>query len=175
MRVPLVVCLPGEPARAVARSAHVDVLPTLAAIAEARLNTAVAAQVEGRSLLPLLKDPGAEWPDRTLFTHVGRWPRGTDPQEYKYRQCSIRTPRWHLVCTADDGRKAWQLFDLAADPGEKTDVAAAHPGVVRDLDAAYDAWWASVQPQLVNENAVAPAVNPFKELFEKQFGPAAAK
>jgi hypothetical protein len=31
-------------------------------------------------------------------------------------------------------------------------------------------WWVSVQPQLVNENAIGPKANPFKELYEKQFG-----
>ena len=45
-----------------------------------------------------------------------------------------------------------------------------HPDVVKELDAAYDKWWDSVQPQLVNENAVGPKVNPFKELYWKQFG-----
>jgi arylsulfatase len=49
-------------------------------------------------------------------------------------------------------------------------VAAQHPEVVKELDAAYDQWWDSVQPQLVNENAVGPAVNPFKALYWKQFG-----
>jgi arylsulfatase len=39
-----------------------------------------------------------------------------------------------------------------------------------ELDAAYDKWWDSVQPCLVNEDAVGPKVNPFKELYEKQFG-----
>jgi arylsulfatase len=62
------------------------------------------------------------------------------------------------------------LFDVKADPGEKTDVAAADPDVVEELDAAYDKWWDSVQPQLVNENAVGPKVNPFKELYWKQYG-----
>ena len=38
--------------------------------------------------------------------------------------------------------------------------------------AAYDRWWASVQPQLVNEKAIGPGINPFKELYEKQFGKA---
>lgn len=41
---------------------------------------------------------------------------------------------------------------------------------VNALDAAYDKWWDSVQPQLVNENAVGPKVNPFKELYWQQFG-----
>ena len=62
------------------------------------------------------------------------------------------------------------MFDVKADPGEKKDVAADHPDVVKELDAAYDKWWDSIQPQLVNENAVGPKVNPFKELYWKQFG-----
>ncbi|HXJ62006.1 MAG TPA: hypothetical protein VNU68_35665 [Verrucomicrobiae bacterium] len=31
-------------------------------------------------------------------------------------------------------------------------------------------WWTSVQPMLVNEKAVGPRLNPFKELYWKQFG-----
>ena len=58
---------------------------------------------------------------------------------------------------------------MKADPGEKTDVAAAHPDVVARLDAAYDKWWAETAPLMVNEKAVGPAVNPFKELYWKQF------
>ena len=66
--------------------------------------------------------------------------------------------------------KVWQLFDVKADPGEKTDIADKHPDVVKKLDAEYDAWWATLPPYLVNEAAIGPKVNPFKELFEKQFG-----
>jgi arylsulfatase len=130
----------------------------------------VKAQVEGRDLWPLLKDPAAAWPDRVLFTHVGRWPKGADPDAHKYRGCSVRSPRWHLVSDTKDGQKGWQLFDVPADPGEKTDVAAAHADVVIELDAAYDRWWASLPKFLVNEKAVGPKENPFKELFWKQFG-----
>jgi arylsulfatase len=42
--------------------------------------------------------------------------------------------------------------------------------VVRELDAAYDRWWDSVLPGMVNENAIGPKGNPFRELYEKQFG-----
>ena len=41
---------------------------------------------------------------------------------------------------------------------------------VKELDAAYDKWWDEVLPCLENEDAVGPAVNPFKELYWKQFG-----
>ena len=82
----------------------------------------------------------------------------------------MRNRRWHMVCASKSGERQWQLFDVKADAGEKNDVAAAHPDVVEELNAAYDKWWDSVQPQLVNENAVGPKVNPFKELYWKQLG-----
>ncbi len=151
-------------------AAHIDVFPTLAAIAGAKPTAAVKAQVEGRSLVPLLLDPKAAWADRTLFTHLGRWPKGAKPAEHKYAGCGVRRERWHLVHPAQKGNKRWQLFDVPADPGEKSDVADRHPGVVKRLETAYDRWWESVQPGLVNEDAVGPKVNPFKELYWKQFG-----
>jgi arylsulfatase len=150
--------------------AHIDVFPTLAELAGARLSDEVGAQVEGRSLVPLLRDPKAVWQDRLLFTHVGRWPKGARPAAYKYAHCGVRGPRWHLVCDSPDGSKRWQLFDVMADPGEKKDVASAHPEVIANLEGAYDRWWDSVQAGLVNEDAVGPKVNPFKELYDKQFG-----
>ncbi len=151
-------------------TAHIDFFPTVAAIAGAKLSDEVKRQVEGRSLVPLLRDPKAEWPDRLLFTHIGRWPKGAKPADYKYAHCSVRSPRWHLVCDTQDRAKRWQLFDVKADPGEKVDVSDKHPEVVKELDAAYGKWWESVQPTLVNEDAVGPKASPFKELYEKQFG-----
>lgn len=150
--------------------AHLDVFPTLMDIAGIKLDGQLATQVEGRSLIPLLQQLNSDWPERTLITHVGRWPKGADSQEFKYRNCSVRTPRWHLVRAGDQLQANWQLFDLVSDPGEQIDVAAAHPQQVAQLDREYSLWWESVQPQLVNENVVGPDVNPFKADFQKQFG-----
>ena len=147
-------------------TAHIDFFPTLAALAAAKPDAKVSAQVEGRSLLPLLEKADAAWPERTLFTHSGRWPAGAAPSTGKYKNCSVRTPRWHLVNLGP----AWQLFDVQADYGEQTNVAETQPQVVAEMSAAYEKWWDSVQPQLVNENAPVPAVNPFKALYWKQFG-----
>ena len=159
-----------EPGDCAALTAHIDFFPTLAAIAGAKPDAVVQRQVEGRSLVPLLENPKAPWAERTLFTHVGRWPKGMAPGEWKFKMGSARTPRWHLV-SPDGARDAkWQLFDVQADYSEKTDVAAQHPEVVKQLGARYDAWWADVQPLLVNEQAVGPKINPFKELYWKQFG-----
>jgi len=145
-----------------ALTAHVDVFPTLAEITGARLNDDVKKQVEGRSLLPLLKNPKAEWADRTLVHHVGRWAKGKAAQS-KYAKCSIQNSRFTLVNNEE-------LYDLKADPGETKNVIAEHPELVAKLRTAYDQWWNEAQPLLVNENVVGPKMNPFKALYWKQFG-----
>jgi len=150
-------------------AAHIDFFPTLAEIAGAKLSDEVRKQVEGRSLVTLLQNPKADWTDRTLFTHVGRWPKEAKVDDHKFDDCSVRTPRWHMVSAAKDKGK-WQLFVVAKDPGEKLDIAEKHPAVVKALSAEYDAWWASLPPYLVNEDATPPKENPFKELYWKQFG-----
>jgi arylsulfatase A-like enzyme len=155
-------------------TAHIDVLPTLAEITGTKLKGKVAKQVEGRSLVPLLKNPDAPWPDRVLVAHRGRWAHGK-AAESKYLHCSIRNTNWQLVCDTKDGSKHWELFDLKADPGEKHDVAAEHPEIVKQLETAYDKWWEEILPGLENENAVGPKENPFKELYWKQFGGGPAK
>jgi arylsulfatase A-like enzyme len=145
-----------------ALTAHIDLFLTLAEVAGATLSDDVKKQVEGRSLVPLLKDPKAEWADRTLVTHVGRWPKGQAAQS-KYAGSAIQNTRFTLVNNQE-------LYDLKADPGETKNVIADHPDVVAQLRAAYDQWWSEVQPLLVNENVVGPKINPFKELYWKQFG-----
>ena len=158
--------MPGDIA---ALAAHIDVLPTLMDIARAKTSPGLAQQIEGRSLLPLLKDPQAPWPDRILVTHVGRWPRGK-AAESKYAHCSLRNRRWQMVSDTAGSEPSWQLFDLEADPGERHDVSAQFPEICKKLETAYDQWWASVLPCLENETATGPKENPFKELFWKQFG-----
>jgi arylsulfatase A-like enzyme len=158
------------PAEVAAVTAHIDYFPTIAEIIGAKLSPALQQQVEGRSLLPLLTNPTAPWPERYLVTHVGRWPRFSEPDQAKYTNCSVRAPRWHLVSLQGGTKPAWQLFDLSRDHGETTDVAAQHPEVVAQLGAYYDQWWKETRPLLVNEQAIGPKLNPFKELYWKQFG-----
>jgi len=81
-------------------SAHLDVFPTLAEITGAKLSDEVRKQVEGRSLLPLLKNPQADWADRILVHHVGRWGIGK-AAESKYAKCAIQNSRFTLVNNAE--------------------------------------------------------------------------
>ena len=149
--------------------AHIDVLPTLCDMAGVSIPEDVAGKIEGRSFALLLRGARIGWPDRPLVTHVGRWDRGK-ASESAYRNCRIREGQWSLV-NVKNRPDAWELYDIAADPGEKTDVAKEHPDVVKHLAAEYDAWWQSVQLDLVNEDLDGPSENSFKVAFARQFGP----
>ena len=159
-----------KPADVTKLAAHIDFLPTLAELASAKLDEKVAKQIEGRSLVPLLENPTAAWPTRTLFTHLGRWDKGKPSESGKYAQCSVRTPDYHLVCTTKGDQPAWMLFDVRTDYGEKQDIAAQHAEIVAEMSAAFEKWWLSVVPMMVNENVPLAPANPFWTLHKKQIG-----
>lgn len=158
------------PADCHALAAHIDFFPTVAELAGAVLPEPVRPQVEGRSLVPLLRNPAADWPDRVLFTHLGRWPKGADPNGSKFKTCAVRNTRWALVSDQGGAEPEWQLFDLANDYGQEHNVIDAHPEQAAALAAAFDRWWTECLPMLVNENARGPRINPFQELYYRQFG-----
>ncbi|MBI3864539.1 MAG: arylsulfatase [Planctomycetia bacterium] len=141
-------------------TAHVDLFPTLAELGRGTYGK--ADPLDGRSLVPLLENRNADWPDRNLFVHLGRWEKGK-AAESKFAQCAIRTSRFRLVNNE-------MLFDILADPGETTNVIAEHPEAVAAMRKAYDRWWEEILPRLENENVTGPKVNPFKALYWKQFG-----
>ena len=59
----------------------------------------------------------------------------------KWRKAAVMTDKWRLI----NGK---ELYDIKTDGGQKTDLAAQHPEVVTQLRAAYDEWWASLQPAI---------------------------
>ena len=141
-----------------ALTAHIDLFPTFAELCGAPLPPGV--KLDGRSLVPLLKDAKAPWNDRYLFTHVGRWEKGR-ATESKYARCSVRSSRFRLV----DNDK---LHDIVNNPGETSNVIDEHPDTVAAMRAAYDQWWSEVLPAMVNEDAPVPVENPFKTWYNEQ-------
>jgi arylsulfatase A-like enzyme len=133
-RVPCFLRWPGGGLRAgldVARlTAHVDLLPTLIDLCGLQRPGGVA--FDGASLAPLLRDPGAAWPERTLLVESQRiqYPE-------KWRNCAMMRGRWRLV-------NGLELYDLRADPAQQRDVAGAHPDLVRRLRAGYEELWDSL-------------------------------
>ena len=115
LHVPLVMWLPGVPGRRVATPVqNVDVVPTLLDYigVDAR-----GEAFEGRSLRGVIDGTAAPAP---------AW-AAHDAQR------AVVDGTWKLVHDLDSGRN--RLFDLANDPGERNDLAAADPERTRTLEA----------------------------------------
>jgi len=74
----------------------------------------------------------------TCFAARNRAPRGEAMLSY------TTNPEHHRITTP--GR--WELFDIQADPFQKTDIAAEHPDIVKKMSAHYEAWWMKVEAEL---------------------------
>ena len=115
LRIPFLARWPGriEPGRVSdLRFAQTDVLPTLTELVGAR----TPEDVDGISILPELL--GAEAVGREQSTHPFLyWEFGS--------QVAVRAGDWKAIRPGKD--KAWALYDLARDPSERADQAAAHP------------------------------------------------
>lgn len=133
---------------------QMDIMPTLLEITGTPMTDQLKQQIEGRSLIPILKNPATDWEDdRHLVHHVGAWARGKAAQS-KHARVAIQNKRFTLV----NNKKGEELFDLKNDPGETTNVIDEYPEVVAQLRAVYDKWWIKVQPRLVNEDAYQSSV-----------------
>jgi arylsulfatase A-like enzyme len=123
-RVPFVVRFPGtvKPGSTCAQTVcSVDVLATLADVLGAKLPA--GAGEDSVSLLPLLR--GEEKPIHEAVVHHSA--SGV---------FAIRSGRWKLILGPGGGGADGtppHLYDLAADIGEKTDLAARHPEEVKRL------------------------------------------
>jgi len=111
-------------------AAHIDLFPTLLDLCG--LEKGVGGALDGVSLAPLLMGTAAAGPERTLFVHNQRV-----DEPIKGKEWAAMTSRWRLI----DGR---ELYDVREDPGQRRDVAAAHPEVVAALREGYDRWWAEI-------------------------------
>jgi arylsulfatase A-like enzyme len=116
-RVPLVMRGPGIPAGLRLRQpvANIDLAPTIVAAARTR----AGLPMDGRSLWPLLADPGIFW-GRDLL-HEGPL---DEAAQTKYS--ALRTPRWLYVRYVTGGE---ELYDLLVDPNQlvnlRSDSASA--------------------------------------------------
>lgn len=123
---PLLVRLPTKPADAPAfvrqPAAVYDLVPTLLEWAGAPR----PADLEGRSIVPLIRGESADANRVFCWEHEGNR--------------AVRKGKWKLVGPPEAKDGAWQLYDVEADRIESRDVAADHPDVARVLRAEYDRW-----------------------------------
>jgi arylsulfatase A-like enzyme len=131
IRVPFIARWPGRfPAGKTvdAPAAHIDVFPTFCEAAGAALP--VERALDGRSLLPLLRDGVGGDPRRRLFH---QWSRVRPEPDQNW---AVHEGRYKLA----NG----MLFDLETDPGEQRDLAAAMPEKAAALRQAFLEWFRDV-------------------------------
>jgi arylsulfatase A-like enzyme len=137
LRSPLLAWWPGVlPAGATTHEflTTLELLPTFAAAAGAKLPADLT--LDGFDLLPVLqgrkKSPRAEmfwdWPPAFEAARVG---------QYKWIAHTPRGRRGEVAATEE-------LFDLAADPSEKRNLAASQPEILARVKARYAQWRAEM-------------------------------
>ncbi len=127
-------------------TSHIDVMPTLLELCG--IAVPPGRTFHGRSLVPLLTGRDQDWPDRPVVTDSQRVPRPV-----KWRLSAVMTDRWRLI-------NGQELYDMAADPGQRHDVAVQHPDVVARLRQAYEAWWDLVSQQFDEEIPISLGAEP---------------
>ena len=137
IRVPLIVRWNGAKAGSVCAEPVIsnDLFATVAELAGA-----TATAQDGKSLVPLLKDPGAKLGRTDLFFHYPHYYATTSPVS------AIRSGDWKLLEYHEDNRI--ELYNLASDPSEKQNVATAQSERAGDLKNRLHAWRASVGAQM---------------------------
>ena len=117
---------------------HTDWLPTLTELCD--LNAPKNLNWDGRSIASLLEGKTKNWKERSLFVskqadQLSLWKPGGNNQE-KYPHFAVLSEKWRYV----NG----ELYDINADPSQKTNVAKQHPEVTRNLYAEYKQWFEDV-------------------------------
>lgn len=137
VRVPQVMIVPrvtqpGSTSDALTTST--DLFPTL--LAACGLPARDKDHVDGVNLLPALKNEAM--PDRPLFWHYPHYGnQGGSPYS------AVRAGDWKLIAFHDP-TQGTELYNLANDPGETTNVAAEQPERSASLRQTLDAWKRSV-------------------------------
>ena len=123
-RMPMIIAGPGV-SKGTPSGRTVELLDLYPTLAEACGLQQVPTNLDGRSLVPLLKDPTAPW-DKPALTQVWH-----SPKAWGY---SLRTERWRYTEWMR-GEAGIELYDHHTDPDEEHNLARdpAHAATVRRL------------------------------------------
>ena len=145
LRTPLIIRYPGRLASRVISEPVVlgDLCPTICALAK----VPAPASLDFQDISPLLFDskPPADAKPRALFWHQPHYMnQGGKPAGV------AREGDWKLIEQYEDG--SLELYNLAKDPSETTDLAAAEPTRVAALRGKLEAWRRSVGAETLKAN-----------------------
>ncbi|MEM1135745.1 MAG: arylsulfatase [Bacteroidota bacterium] len=126
-------------------TSYTDVVPTLLDLCN--INYAAQLPFEGESVSTLLKNPDAQWRERTIITDTQR-------KEFlvKWKDASVMNDRYRLI-------RGEELYDLENDPGQTNNIAVQYPEIVKDLRQEYEKWWTRVSQRSDEINPIPVGYN----------------
>jgi len=133
--LPLLIYMPGvSPWTYGGLTSAVDLMPTVLDI----MDQEIPSRVEGRSLLPMIKDPslpGREYAfSSASFTNIGDIDLSVDNIGRRVGKASlatITTNEWSLIYDVEPGGS--ELFNLKSDPNQEKNVISENPDKARQL------------------------------------------
>jgi len=108
VRYPRMIARPGQPVDGMVL--NIDLAPTVLSIA----GIPVPENMEGRSIVPLLKNPDARWRKAWLYEYFKDFPYQAPQMK------AVRTSQYKYI--EYEGSKGAELFDIIADPREKKNL-----------------------------------------------------
>ncbi len=142
-RIPILMSLPGvlpENVAVTPRVRNVDIAPTILEI----VGHEKPAKVTGMSMMPLVR--GQKEADERVVVTEGRATRSIIYGKWRviFREGNSQTTCYPNGARNPDGTErcitvAEELFDLESDPGERHNVAKAHPDVMDEMRARFAA------------------------------------
>ncbi|MCF7731509.1 MAG: sulfatase-like hydrolase/transferase [Akkermansiaceae bacterium] len=161
LSMPLLVRWPGvaEPGvRSKALVQNIDYAPTFLAAA----GLPVPEDIQGRSLLPLLKGAGtapADWREGIYYAYYGEQTHHVPMHD------GVRSDRYKLMYMFPTGE--WQLFDMEKDPQEMHSVHAdpAYRPVLEEMQALYR----KLRAEYRVDNSIIPVRRSSDDWWEQRF------
>jgi arylsulfatase A-like enzyme len=139
MRVPLIVYVPGQkPSRVKPRRSLIDLVPTVLDLASVRpaFDGGPFDFISGKSLLPDISlAPGETPEERDIFVDMPAGPNNDDRRAYYHGNQKLYISSGY----------SYTLYDLAADPGEKTDLAESQKESLLAMKSSYEAFKARLR------------------------------
>jgi arylsulfatase A-like enzyme len=138
-KIPLLVYIPGIPPGTYSgMTSAIDMMPTILDI----LGKEIPSDVEGRSLLPMMKDSSIHGYDHVFcsssYVNVGDSDNSVDGVTRlaeKASMATVTTEEWTLLYDIESGGS--ELYNIKSDPGQKKNVINKHADVARELHKLY--------------------------------------
>jgi len=117
-------------------TAHIDILPTLIDLCCLKKAN---VEFDGKSILPLLKNPNCKWRERDLVVETQRV-----NIPIKYRKFSVMNTNWRLT---GNQKKKFELFDALKDRSEKNDLFDKKTELAQSMLDSYHKFWDDISSE----------------------------